>query len=423
EREELSLLELLSEDPDIGANTTLAALGGTANAHSPAPILTAFGALALEAYHFDLAAKRANQALAEDPRSGSALRLLARVHVLQGDAGGAMLAAREAMKVDPAGSTLEIADVLTGLDRPQEARAELEKLRDAGVSAAVIDSRLAMLAFQNGDVTDAQRRFEQLVERGDAPGSTYLYLGDIAARAGNEAEALTDYRQLSETPLALTADTRSAGILLEEGKRSQALGVFDGYESEHPEEAVDVALAKADLLADHGDAKSGLGFILTALRRFPEFPRLEYERATLLERTGQVDASVRVFGQLLRARPGDPNLMNALGYTLADHRMQLGRAQSLIRRALAAAPDNPAILDSLGWVTLRRGNARGALPYLERAYAISRDPQIAAHWGEALWASGAKSEARKVWAGALARNPDSKALKEAVHRLVHSGTS
>jgi cytochrome c-type biogenesis protein CcmH/NrfG len=96
----------------------------------------------------------------------------------------------------------------------------------------------------------------------------------------------------------------------------------------------------------------------------------------------------------------------------------LPRAEGFIRRALVAMPDNPAILDSLGWVRVRRGDARGAVPSLERAYTIERDPEIAAHWGEALWLSGARAQARQVWAAALARHPDSEALKATLHRLL-----
>ncbi len=423
ERDELSLIQLLSDDPDIGATATLEALGRTVDPHSPSVILTAFGALALDAFDFKLAQERAEQVLARDPHSGSALRLLASVRVLQGDASGAIATAKQAMQVDPNGSAFELADVLKGLDRLEEARQELESLRGSGVSSEEIDGRLALLAYQSGDITDAQRRFTDLIDRGEAGESALLYLGDIAARSGDQETALTDYRQLSETALALTAGTRAAGILLDQGKRSQALGVFDSYESEHPENAVDVALAKADLFADHGDVSDALGFVTTALQLFPQHPRLEYERATLLERAGRVRDSVEAFEQMLRERPGDPNLMNALGYTLADHRMQLSKAESLIRRALAATPDNPAVLDSLGWVRLRRGDIRSSLPLLERAYMISRDPEIAAHWGEALWVSGQKAQARKVWADALAHNPDSQALKDTVHRLVPPGQS
>jgi len=162
----------------------------------------------------------------------------------------------------------------------------------------------------------------------------------------------------------------------------------------------------------------GFTLLTAALERYPHHPTLEYERATLLERAGRVHESVQSFEQLLAERPADPTLQNALGYTLADHGLQLSRAEGLIRKALLATPDSPAVLDSLGWVRLRRGDARSAVPTLERAYLIGHDAEIAAHWGEALWSSGAQAQARKVWAAALAREPDSDALKATLHRLL-----
>jgi tetratricopeptide (TPR) repeat protein len=441
DRDALSVISLLSDDPDIGANATLAALGNTVDAHSSSLlVLTAFGALALEAYDFKLAVARAEQVLARDTSigasdsqgagdsrrvtAGRALRLIAQVRVLQGDADGAIAAAREAMRDDPSGNAFELADVYTGLDRLEEARQELERLRAADGSAAEIDRRLALIAYQSGDVADARRRFNELIDRGEAGESALLSLGDLAARSGDLDGALTDYRQLSDTPMALTARKRAAGILLDRGKSGEALDLLDSYESEHPEQGIDVALAKADLLADHDNAQQGLSFIAAALQQYPAHPRLEYEQATLLERAGHIDQSVVAFEQLLHQRPGDPNLMNALGYTLADHRLELTRAESLIRHALSAMPDSPAVLDSLGWVRFRRGDVRSALPSLERAYLISHDGQIAAHFGEALWVDGQQDRAKKVWADALARNPDPeglKALKDTVGRLVKPG--
>jgi tetratricopeptide (TPR) repeat protein len=421
DRDALSVISLLSEDQDIGASPTLVALDNSVDAHSSSLlVLTAFGALALEAGNFNLAEERAHQVLARDASSGTALRLLAQVRVARGDGDGAIAAAKEAMHADPSGSAFELADVLIGLDRVEEARQELERLRATDASAGEIDRRLALIAYQSGDVADARRRFNDLIDRGEASESALLYLGDIAARAGDTDSALTDYRQLSDTPMALTARTRAAGILLDRGKRGEALDLLDSYESEHPETGIDVAISKADLLADHGDAQGGLTFIAAALQQYPSHPRLEYVRATLLERAGQVDDSVQAFEQILRQRPGDPILMNALGYTLADHGLQLRRAETLIRDALKVTPDSPEVLDSLGWVRLRRGDLHAALPLLERAYLISHEPDIAAHWGEALWDSDQKPQARKVWAEALVRNPDSQLLKDTVHRLVHS---
>jgi Flp pilus assembly protein TadD len=138
----------------------------------------------------------------------------------------------------------------------------------------------------------------------------------------------------------------------------------------------------------------------------------------ILERAGHVHESVEVLERLLSQRPDDPVLTNALGYTLADHNLELTRAESLIRRALTVSPDSPAVLDSLGWVRFREGDPSGAVPMLARAYSIEHDSEIAAHWGEALWASGAHQDARRVWAAALARDPESQPLKATLARFV-----
>ena len=84
---------------------------------------------------------------------------------------------------------------------------------------------------------------------------------------------------------------------------------------------------------------------------------------------------MRNFESLLKDRPEDASLLNALGYSLADRNQKLPRAETLIRKALEASPDNPAFLDSLGWVRFRRGDIPGALPYLERAYRIFPIPK------------------------------------------------
>jgi Flp pilus assembly protein TadD len=156
----------------------------------------------------------------------------------------------------------------------------------------------------------------------------------------------------------------------------------------------------------------------TALERHPQHPSIEYDRAVILEQSGHVPESVQALQQILQKRPDDPALLNALGYTMADHSLELPHAEALIRRALTVMPDSPAALDSLGWVKFRSGDLTGASTTLQRAYSLGHDGEIAAHWGEVLWASGNQSEARKVWAAALAREPDSKPLKATVKRLL-----
>jgi len=411
------LTTLLLEESD--APEVYAALNGvidTANA-SPAR-LTLLGDLALQAYDARSAERYALRAVRENPKDLEASRVLARAYVVLGEPAKAIAVARRSLRDYPQRGMFELVDVYEALGRVEDAHQELERLRSTAAPRAQIDQRLAVLAFDSGDLDEAQQRFADLAENGEADETTLMYLSDIAAREGDVAAALAGYGRLADSSLALEAREKAAALLLTSHRRAKALALLAQYARQHPEDAVDLTIAEAQLLGDHGGADAALKLLDASLESHPQHPALEYERAVILEQAGHVSESVRALQQLLAERPDDPTLLNALGYTLADHGRELGRAEALIRRALEQMPDNPAVLDSLGWVRFRRGDARGALPSLERAYDISHDAQIAAHWGQALWVAGRQEAARKVWAEALARDPDSKPLRAVVARFV-----
>ncbi len=413
----LALTALLLENSD--ATTVLSAMSSTLETAQNAPeSLSLLGDLALSAYDAQRAEHYARQALERDPNDFAAKRVLARAYVLRGDATKAIATAREAMQSDPAHSTFVLTEVLIALDRTEDAHQELERLRSAQVPASDIDRRLALLAFEAGDMKEAQQRFSELASSGQTTEASLLYLADIAHREGDADAAISGYRRLYDSSVAIQARSRAAALLLARKDRKEALTLLDDYATEHPESEFDLTLTKAHLLADHGEADAGVELLTASLERHPRHPSLEYERATILEQAGRVHDSVDALQHLLVERVDDPTLLNALGYTLADHNLELSRAESLIRRALVAMPDNPAALDSLGWVRFRQGDSKAALVTLERAYYISHDSEIAAHWGEAIWASGDHSQARKVWAAALAREPDSQQLKATLARFL-----
>jgi tetratricopeptide (TPR) repeat protein len=418
---EVSLAELASLLLDeADASAVLSAMAGAVpepQASSP-ETLTLFGELALAAYDGDRAQKYAQQALERNPKSLTALRVLADAYVLEGQSELAVTTGRTAAGIDAARGGLELAEILAALDRVEEAHQQLESLRNAGVPSDEIDRRLALLAYQSGDLQEAKQRFTALASSGEGSDTAQLYLADIALRDGDPERAIQDYRRLYDSSVALSARSRSAALLLDRDKRTEALTLLDDYAAEHPEDELELTLNKAHLLADHGEAEAGLAVLATELERHPQHPSIEYDRAVILEQAGHVHESVNALEHLLAQRPDDPVLENALGYTLADHSLELPRAEGLIRRALVSMPDSPAALDSLGWAEFRRGDASEATAMLARAYSIDHDAEIAAHWGEALWASGKQSDARKVWAQALARDPESRPLKATISRFV-----
>lgn len=411
------LAALLLDEAEAPA--VLAAIGGAVNTETASPaILTLLGELALEARDLHRAEQYAQRALKSDSSLFTARALIAQIYAAQGDESNALLAARAVQDANAERGRFEVSEVLITLGKFDEARQELERLRAAGTSAEEIDRRLAILAFQTGNLSDARQRFARLDVHGEAGEAVQLYLADIAALQGDVETALSGYRKLVDSSLAAAARTRAAGLLLERGKRSEALTLLDDYVGVHPESSFEMTLTKVQLLSEHGETDSGLALLTAALERHPQHPALEYQRAVLLERDGQVRESVALLERLVAARPGDSTLLNALGYTLADHDMHLAHAEKLIRRALAVAPDNPAIVDSLGWVRFKRGDLHGAAAILGHAYALGGDAEIAAHWGEVLWKSGAKKEARTVWLAARERDSHSKALQAIISRYL-----
>jgi tetratricopeptide (TPR) repeat protein len=411
------LTALLLEESDAPA--VLTAMSGALEPTANSPqTLVLLGELALAAYDGQRAADYAQRALQKAPKDLAALRVLARAYVMRGDGPQALATARQAKADDATRGGFELAEILASLDRSEEAHQELEHLRSGGAPQAEIERRLALLAFNSGDLKEARQRFTELVSSGQGNDGAQLYLADIAARDGDADTAIAAYRRLYDSSVALSARSRAAALLLDRSARTEALALLDDYAADHPEDELDLTLAKARLLADHGEADTGLTLLAAALERHPQHPSIEYDRAVILEQAGHVHESVEALEHMLAERPDDPTLLNALGYTLADHTLELPHAEALIRRALTVMPDNPAALDSLGWVHFREGDARGAATMLGRAYALGHDAEIAAHWGEALWVSGERNEARRVWAAALARDPESKPLKATLKRFL-----
>ena len=411
------LTALLLEESDAPA--VLAAMSGALEPTANSPdTFTLLGELALAGYDGQRAQGYAQRALQLDPKDLAALRVLARAYVMRGDAPQAVATARRAQADDATRGGFELAEILASLDRSEEAHQQLELLRAGGAPQAEVDRRLALLAFNSGDMKEARQRFTELLTSGEGNDAAQLYLADIAARDGDPEGAIAAYRRLYDSSVAIPARSRAAALLLDRSARTEALALLDDYAADHPEDELDLTLAKARLLADHGEADAGLALLSAALERHPQHPSIEYDRAVILEQAGHVHESVEALEHMLSERPDDPTLQNALGYTLADHTLELTHAESLIRRALTVMPDNPAAIDSLGWVQFRQGDARGAAATLAHAYSLGHDPEIASHWGEALWVSGQQAEARRVWAAALAREPDSKPLKATIKRLI-----
>ena len=384
---------------------------------STADVVMAQALLALHAYDLRAALRLAERALEIESSLLPARVVIIRAQSLLGETDTALAAARELQGQLGGEDVFLVTDVLNSAHRDEQARAELLRLRADPQLAAAADRRLGAMALQQGDEAEAAKRFSGLLGQRGSTAIAMLYLAQIAERQGDDDKALQGYALLADSGVALMARGAAGQILLRQGKRAEALALIDDYLRDHPESAIEAYGARAQLLASHGDYAEVIAGLDAALLRYPEHPTLSYQRATMLERAGRHRDAEKAFEVLLRKRPDDPGILNALGFTLSDHGRGLDRAEKLVRQALAVSPDNPAIQDSLGWIHYRRGRLADAAQVLELSWRNGRDAEIGAHFGEVLWKQGSEGRARYVWQQALNMDPGNALVLATQQRL------
>ena len=155
-----------------------------------------------------------------------------------------------------------------------------------------------------------------------------------------------------------------------------------------------------------------------ALKADPGDEELLYARALLHERMNRFDLSEADLKAIIEQDANDARALNALGYMLVTRTTRLEEAAKLIGKAQELAPNDPAILDSMGWVQFKLGKPKDALPWLQKAHAIFPDPEVAAHLGEVLWTLGEKDKARALLEAAAAEEGSHPVLRETMQRLL-----
>lgn len=191
------------------------------------------------------------------------------------------------------------------------------------------------------------------------------------------------------------------------------------------EEAYELLRAMSDEDAKRSDALITLGDLLRNDERFAEaadaysraigrVERMEqrhwamfYARGIAYERSKQWSKAEADLLKALELKPDDPLVLNYLGYSWVEQGVNIEKAREMIERAVKQRPNDGYIVDSLGWVLYRIGRYREAVVQLERAVELRpEDPTINDHLGDAYWKAGRKAEARFQWRRALSLKPE-----------------
>jgi tetratricopeptide (TPR) repeat protein len=279
----------------------------------------------------------------------------------------------------------------------------------------------AVLALEIESVDKAREYLTQLRATGARANDSAFLLGQTEELAGNKSLAMDWYAKVNGENTT-NARVRIAGIHADQGEVPRAREILQQLRDQFPADVTTLYLIEGELLRERDLQQQALDVYTDGLSASPDNPDLLYARAMLAVGMDRIDLLEQDLRRILISDPDHVDALNALGYTLADRTDRFDEAQSLIARALQLRPDEPAILDSMGWVLYRRGNPQDAEPYLRKALEGVFDAEIAAHLGEVLWALDKHDEAREVWERALAEDPKHEYLLRTMgrHRITQS---
>lgn len=313
---------------------------------------------------------------------------------------------------------LAYARALVNASQFTEARAEFTRLTGDFPRNAEVSFAAGLLSLQMGDVEVARDFLTQTLEYNPRDADTVqYYLGQVAEQMKQPEAAADHYVEVRTGNYLVPARARQAALLARAGKLDEARALLAATRGENDAQNVRLIQAQAELLRDSKQHAAAFEVLSEGLKRFPDSADLLYDRAMVAEKLDKLDMLEADLRRVIVLRPDDAQAYNALGYTLADRTGRLVEAVTLLDKALSLAPEDPFILDSVGWAQYRSGNLARAQEYLERAYKVRPDPEIAAHLGEVLWARGQRDEAGKLWQTSLQTHPQNEVLLETQRRL------
>jgi tetratricopeptide (TPR) repeat protein len=313
---------------------------------------------------------------------------------------------------------LQYARALVEQQQYPAARAEFQHVADVNPDNPDLAFAIALISLQMQDLQGAETQLKLALEKGKKDQDTVqYYLGQLGEAKKSDADAIAHYAEVNAGEHQFAAKMRMVFLLNRQGKLGEARKLLHDYHPDNNEQRAQIILIEAQLLRDAKQYAEAYGVLQQALEKLPNQQVLLYEAAMMADKLGKYEVAERYLRKLMQLNPQDANAYNALGYSFLERNVRITEGVALVEQALQLAPDDIAIMDSVGWGYFRSGKLDESVQMLRRAHAGNPDPEIAAHLGEALWAHGDKAEAQQLLQDSLKVHPDSEQLQNALKRL------
>jgi tetratricopeptide (TPR) repeat protein len=313
---------------------------------------------------------------------------------------------------------LEYAKTLTSLKRYVEAKKEFLKLVDGSLASPEISLTVALLSLELNDNLLAEKFFNQSLERGySQQDKIQIYLARIYNKRGDYKKALSTLDKIVSGELFVDAKLLATEIIAQNESTDKAIESLSIYKNIGPSDKLRFLQAKTSLLINNGRQQDAFDLMRSEDKNYADSAAFKFDYAMLAEKMDNLLLMEQLLKEAIKIKPDFALAYNALGYSYADRNIKLADAKKYIEIALSIQPKNHYIMDSMGWLHYRLGNLDIALKFTQKAYAIQKDPEIAAHLGEIYWKKGKVDEAKRLWKESLTNNPSNTVLNETYKRF------
>jgi tetratricopeptide (TPR) repeat protein len=375
-----------------------------------------YAELAYRGKQYDSAETATADALRLDPNDRASRILQNRILLETGkvDKGLRGMQALLATSSDDIDLRHDYARMLVKAKRYDQALTEYEKVYSAAPDDLDLLYSKALLEIELKHYDKARVSLKKLLQSPHHSNEAIFYLGRVNEEQQAYEQAIGWYSKIRDGEYYFEAQSRVADMLASLGHLPEAREHLARVRNQIDNEALQVRLylSEGQLLRNAGAYQESYDFYDKILEKFPDNTDLIYARAMTAEKLGHLDWLERDLRWIIEREPDNATALNALGYTLADVTDRHKEAQKYIHKALELRPDDPAVLDSAGWVNYRMGNYNEAERYLRKALTNLEDAEIASHLGEVLWAKGQREDAKKTIRNALKSSPKDSRLLE-----------
>ncbi|MSQ80863.1 MAG: tetratricopeptide repeat protein [Candidatus Methylopumilus sp.] len=313
---------------------------------------------------------------------------------------------------------LEYAKILTNERKINEAKNEFIKLVNISNSSAEIILTVGLLSIELEDYDLAEKYFLQSLKKNlKDKDQVFIYLAKIADKKNQYDVAITWLSKVGNGNHLTESKLIKAEIIAKKESVDKALEFLNSFTGNSLDEKLSILKLKSSLFTRSNRHLEAFQLMQNEASNFKESPEFKFDFALLADKLNKYDLMETFLREAIKMKPDYAVAYNALGYSFADRNIKLDDAKKYIEIAMSIAPNNHYILDSMGWLYFRLGKFDAALSYIQKAYDIQADPEIAAHLGEVLWVQGNKKEANDLWQSSLQSFPDNEILQETFKRL------